>query len=52
MYCAYGLLGSDVGYSVSRYKCFGGICCRHLQGIKGNLIYKGIMCEVRDWNIM
>jgi len=52
MYYAYGLLGSDVGYLVSRYKRFGGICCRHLQGRKDILIYKEIMCEVRNWNIM
>jgi hypothetical protein len=47
---AYGLLGSDVRYLVSRYKRFEGICCRHLQGRKGTLIYKGIMCEVEEWN--
>jgi len=48
----YGLLGSDVRYLVSRYKRFGAICCHHLQGRKGILIYKRIMCEVRDWSII
>lgn len=49
---AYGLLGSHERYLVSRYKRFGGTCCRHLQGRKGTLIYKGIMCEVGERNKM